>query len=220
MLGDGSAAKRVESALRQAIITLELLPGTRLLEQEIADRYGVSRQPVREALIWLAGAQLVEVQAQRGTVVTRLSVDRMLQARFVRETLETAVIRRGCAGFQTAARIELDDLLVLQSRVALRGDHVAFQRHDESFHAVLAEGASCPLAWHAIKDVKTHMDRVCSLTLLDAPAMQALVCQHEEIVEALDAHDADRAEAAMRHHLTEIVRALPDVVRMRPDLFE
>ncbi len=220
LTGEGSAARQVQAVLRQAIITLELLPGARLSEQEIADRYGVSRQPVREALIGLTGAQLVEVQAQRGTVVTRLSMDRMMQARFVREAVEIAVIRRACARFAPASRAKADELLAVQSRVALRGDHGAFQRHDERFHAVLADGAGCVLAWRAIRDVKTHMDRVCSLTLSDAEAMQALVRQHEAILDAVDRRDPDRAEAAMRHHLTEIVRALPDLERLRPELFE
>ena len=119
--GEGSAARRVEAALRQAIISLELLPGTRLSEQEIADRYGVSRQPVREALIALTGAGLVEVQAQRGTAVTLLSLDRMLQARFVREAVEIAVIRRACEHFTPPSRGEADELQAILSRVRIAG---------------------------------------------------------------------------------------------------
>lgn len=217
--GDGPVARRVEVALRQAILALELLPGARLSEQEIADRYGVSRQPVREAMIALAAAQLVEVQPQRGTAVTRLSRSRMLQARFVREAIETAVVRRACAGFAVGARAEIDELLALQARVAARNDHAAFQQHDQRFHAVLAEGADCELAWRAIRDVKLHMDRVCTLTLHSVSSMEALVRQHEQIVAAIDRRDPGRAEAAMRRHLTEIMRVLPQIERDRPELF-
>ena len=85
---------------------------------------------------------------------------------------------------------------------------------------MLAEGAGCALAWHAIKDVKTHMDRVCSLTLATPAAMQTLVRQHDEILSAVDARDPARAEAAMRHHLTEIVRVIPELELLRPELFE
>src|SRR5690606_18330416 len=66
-----SSAFQVERDLREAIIRLELLPGTRLSEQEIADRLGVSRQPVREALIALAKSKLVEVRSKRGTYVVK-----------------------------------------------------------------------------------------------------------------------------------------------------
>ncbi len=130
------------------------------------------------------------------------------------------MIRRACERFDAAARAEADELLAIQSCAAARGDHAAFQRHDERFHAVLAEGAGLPLAWRAIKDVKTHMDRICSLTLADAAAMVLLVQQHAAILAAVDARDPNRGEAAMRHHLTEILRALPEVELQKPDLFE
>ena len=64
------------------------------------------------------------------------------------------------------------------------------------------------------------MDRVCSLTLPGAEAMAPLVEQHRDIAAAIDARDADRAEAATRHHLTEILRALPRIEAENPELFD
>src|SRR5689334_226075 len=104
---EGSAAKRVELALRDAILSMRLLPGARLPEQELAQSCGVSRQPVREAIIALAAVGLVEVQPQRGTIVTRLSVRKMMQARFVREAIEVAVVRKACERFQPDARAKI-----------------------------------------------------------------------------------------------------------------
>jgi DNA-binding GntR family transcriptional regulator len=215
-----SVAQRVERDLRRAIVDLELSPGTRLSEQEIADRLGVSRQPVREALIALAKTGLVEVLPQRGTSVVKISVQKMKEARFVREAIETAVVRRACAGFDRGARERIDDLLAAQQRAAERGDHDTFQHYDQMFHATLADGAGCPLAWQAIADIKAHMDRVCKLTLPGTAAMLPLIDQHRAIVRAIDAGDADRAERSMRHHLTEILRALPRVEAEHPELFE
>jgi len=81
---EGFTGRRIELALWEAIVSLEIRPGTRLSEQEIADHYGVSRQPVRQALIGLASKDLVVVLPQRGTIVTRLSTKRLMEARFVR----------------------------------------------------------------------------------------------------------------------------------------
>ena len=215
-----SAAHRIESELRRAIVALELAPGARLSEQDIAARHGVSRQPVREALIALAKTRLVEVLPQRGTIVVKISVAKMMEARFVREAIETAVVRRAAEEFRPQTRLRIDDLLDLQEKVARRDDHLAFQRYDELFHIALAEGAGCPLAWEAIQDIKAHMDRVCQLTLPGADAMLPLVEQHRAIMAAIDAHDADAAAAAMHRHLTEILRALPRVEREHPELFE
>jgi DNA-binding GntR family transcriptional regulator len=215
-----SAAGRVEAELRRAIIALELPPGTRLSEQEIALKYGVSRQPVREALIALAKTRLVDVQPQRGTVVVKFSVRKMMEARFVREAVEVAIVCEACAAFSPQSRHRIADLLEVQEKAAQRNDHTSFQRYDELFHIELSEGVGMPLAWEAIRDIKAHMDRVCQLTLPGAAVMLPLVEQHRSIMAAIDAQDAPRAASAMRHHLTEILRALPKTEASYPDLFE
>ncbi|MEW6255371.1 MAG: GntR family transcriptional regulator [Pseudomonadota bacterium] len=214
----GSAAQQVEAQLRRAIVTLALPPGTRLSEAEIAERHGVSRQPVREALIGLSRTRLVEILPQRGTIVVRISVKKMMEARFVREAIETAVAKRAAAGFDAGARARIDDLLDLQVKAATRGSQETFQAYDEMFHMALAEGAGCPLAWEAIADIKAHMDRACHLTLKGS--MLPLVDQHRAIMTAVDARDGDAAAEAMRVHLSEILRALPKVEAEHPDLFE
>ena len=216
----GSAAQRLEAELRRAIIAMELPPGTRLSEQEIAERHGVSRQPVREALIALAKTRLVEILPQRGTTVVKISTSKMMEARFVREAIEVAVARRACESFDAQSRRRIDDLLDLQEKAADRGDHATFQRYDEMFHVTLAQGAGCPLAWEALQDIKAHMDRVCHLTLPGRDAMLPLVHQHRTIIAAVDERDADRAGEAMRYHLTEILRALPRIEAENPELFE
>ena len=90
--------------LRRAIVTLELPPGARLSEADIAQRYGVSRQPVREALIALSAVGLVEVKPQRGSVVVKFSTKHMLNVRFIREAIEVAVVRRACVTFDPDVR--------------------------------------------------------------------------------------------------------------------
>jgi GntR family transcriptional regulator, rspAB operon transcriptional repressor len=215
-----SAALRVERELRRAIIDLELPPGVRLSEQDLATRLGVSRQPVREALIALAKMRLVEILPQRGTSVVKISVAKMMEARFVREAIEVAVVRRACEAFDPEARERIAHLLDTQRQAATDGDHHSFRRYDEMFHMALATGAGCPMAWHTVEDIKAHMDRVCLLTLPGADAMLPLVEQHRDIMAAVDAQNSDGAEGAMRHHLSAILRALPRVEEEHPDLFE
>jgi DNA-binding GntR family transcriptional regulator len=180
----------------------------------------VSRQPVREALIGLARTRLVEIQPQRGTVVVKISVRKMMESRFVREAIETAVVRRACSSFDRQSRQRIDDLIEVQDKAARRDDHAAFQRYDELFHIALAEGAGCSMAWEAVQDIKAHMDRVCQLTLPGIEAMLPLIDQHRAIIAAIDAQDADAADSAMRRHLSEILRALPRIEAEHPELFE
>src|SRR6185369_1855666 len=143
-----------------------------------------------------------------------------MQVRFTREALETAIVRRACSQFDPILRASIDTIMAAQRKAALENDIAAFQEHDERFHATLAAGADAELAWQAVIDVKCHMDRVCHLTLLDQKTVLGLIAQHKAILAAIDAHDADAADRAMRHHLTEILRSLPKVLVERAELFE
>jgi DNA-binding GntR family transcriptional regulator len=214
-----TSARRVENEIRKAIITMEIPPGAPLSEQDIAARLSVSRQPVREAFISLARSGLVEIQPRRGTFVVKISLERMLEARFIRESLETAVVRRACERFDARVRTRIDFYLDAQTVAAEAGAHYEFQRADELFHAALAEGAGCPSAWTVIEDIKAHMDRVCHLTLPSVTTLPHLIAQHRAIIEAIDARDADRAAAALKAHLSEILKALPTVQAAHRDLF-
>lgn len=215
-----STAAQVEQDLREAIIRLELKPGTRLSEQEIADSMGVSRQPVREALIALARSRLVEVQPKRGTMVVKISARHMMEARFVRESIETAVVRRACASFDPFVRESVEAILARQIVAREAGDHPRFRREDEQFHMAIARGAGCAMAWSVIADIKAHIDRVCNLQLRKPDSMAGLIAEHQAIMAAIDARDPDRAVAAMQGHLAGILSDLPKIEAEHPDLFE
>jgi len=212
-----SAASQVERDLREAIIRLELKPGARLSEQEIADRLGVSRQPVREALIALGKARLVEVLPKRGTVVVKISAREMMEARFVRAAIETAVVRRACEQFDPWMRTTIDGILARQRAAGDAQDYNRFRREDEQFHLAIAVGAGCGMAWSVIADVKAHIDRVCNLQLREPDSMKKLIAEHQAIVDAIDARDADRAVTAMQTHLNGILNDLP---RIEAEYFE
>ena len=83
--------------LHEEIVTLELLPGTKLSEVEVARRFGVSRQPVRDAFNRLSNQDLLLIRPQKATKVRGFSIERIAHARFVRLAVELEVIRRACA---------------------------------------------------------------------------------------------------------------------------
>ena len=215
-----TTAAQVERDLRESIIRLELAPGTRLSEQDIATRMGVSRQPVREALIALGKSKLVDIRPNRGTVVVRISARQMMEARFVREAIETAVARRASESFDNWTRRRIDTILSRQKAAEEMHDHNAFRREDEQFHVAIAEGAGCGLAWNAVADIKAHMDRVCNLQLRHPDSMKNLISEHEAIIAAIDSRDAEAAATAMRRHLNGILSDLPQIEADNPELFE
>jgi DNA-binding GntR family transcriptional regulator len=214
-----SVAQMVEKDLRQAIIELGLLPGSRLSEHDIAARLGVSRQPVREALIRLAEAGFVEIRPQRGTQVVKISAEKMQEALFVRHAVEVAVAERAARQFDPWQRRRLDTILAKQDDAASRFDHAQFREQDELFHIAIAQGARCGIAWNTIVELKAHMDRVCNLDLQSRSELERRVREHREIVAAIDAGDGPRASAAMSRHLSGILDRLPELESQHAELF-
>ena len=204
--------------LRGRIVRCELPPGTRLSEQDIADAYGLSRQPVREAFIRLAGEGLVEVRPQRGTFVRKISVDEVEASRFVREAVEVEIARLAAAVADGELVSDLRTLIDEQVQVC-GTDALAFMRLDERFHRRIAEGAGRGGAWFHLQPIKMHMDRVRYLTAVEFP-LGRLIGEHRAIVEAIAARNPDAAEAAIRQHLRGVLEDLPLIAAAQPDFFE
>jgi len=213
-------ARRVTDALRQAIVEMRLSPGEMLSEQDLARRLGVSRSPVREAFIKLSQSGLVRVLPQRGTQVVKISRAGVEDARFIREAVECAVVREAAARADPTMIAALTDSLARQKRGQRSNASHTFLALDEEFHRLLAEAAGRPAAWEMIQDVKPQMDRVRFLDLAQATPRHVVLAQHVVIVEAIKAGDSVAAEMAMRHHLSEILRSLPQLMAQYPELFE
>jgi DNA-binding GntR family transcriptional regulator len=205
--------------LRRAIIEMEFLPGTRLSEQEIAQRYNVSRQPVREAMISLARLNLVDIRPQRGTYVCHLSTARIRESRLLREAIELAIVRQACLAFDVAAAREIEINLDEQVLHAKHGDRRAFQQADARFHDLLACGAGFPHAWETIQSLKLHTDRLCKLTLNETGHLSELIGHHRSIFAAVLDQDSARGEAAMRIHLSAILEDIATYQAAQPDWF-
>ncbi|MEX2520026.1 MAG: GntR family transcriptional regulator [Paracoccaceae bacterium] len=214
---DRPAAIQAVELLREAILHAELRPGRRLSEQEISGAMGLSRQPVREAFIRLAGEGLLEIRPQRGTFVSRISTQDVLDSRFVREAVEADLARRATRHADEGLIGELAALLRRQEE-AVGADPSNFMQLDEAFHRALAAAAGKAQVWLYIQKLKSQMDRVRYLVAADMPR-EALIAQHRDIVEAVAARDEDRAEAAMRAHMRQLLDDLPKIVASYPDYF-
>ncbi len=217
---EDAIAPQVVRALRDAIVRIELPPGATISEADIARRFGVSRQPVREAFIKLQDAGLLAIRPQRGTLVQRISVEEVMNARFVREAVEAAVAREAAETRPRGLVARLADLLEEQAAAATRNDSLNFLRLDESFHRALAAGIGRDFAWAVLEGIKAQMDRVRYLSFEGVTPMPEIVRQHREILTGIAAGDPARAEAAMRAHLREILASLPRIAAAHPDYFE
>lgn len=210
---------RVYDTVRAAIVQLRFRPGNPLSEAEIARQLGVSRQPVREAFIKLAETGLVEIRPQRGTFVRLISRREVANARFIREAIEVAIVKKAATDAAASDVTTLESLIREQRAVAVSGDNVAFLRLDEKFHQAVACSADCEDAWRVLEGLKAQMDRVRYLSLPEATPLETIIEQHERIVRAIAAGKPDEAELAMRQHLSEILLSLPKLAAGHPAYF-
>jgi DNA-binding GntR family transcriptional regulator len=205
-------AMRVVAALRDDIVTMALRPGDIISESDIAGRYGVSRQPVREAFIRLAQQGLLLIRPKRAT-------DGVRQSRFIRESIEVEIIRRLAAQPSADAAEILTGLIDDQDKASSSGDSRRFHLLDELFHRTLARLAGVEYAWQLIDDHKMQLDRVRYLTL-GASSSQRAIAEHRAIAEAIKKADPAAAEAAMRDHLARAEVLLTQTISDYPDYFE
>ena len=213
-------ARRLVDWLRHAIVTMRIRPGEKLSEQDLARRFGVSRQPVREAFIKLAESGLVRVLPQRGTMVVKISLEAVEDARFIREAIECAVVCEAARRNDPRALADLRGNLDLAAEALTAGDQERFFSLDEDFHQHLAAAAGRPNSWRVVEEQKAQMDRVRYLDMSDAIPMKTVMAQHLAILSAVESGDERAAENAMRVHLTEILVSLPKLAARWPDLFE
>jgi DNA-binding GntR family transcriptional regulator len=98
-------------------------------------------------------------------------------------------------------------------------DALEFLRQDEAFHRAIARSIGCESAWKLLDTLRAQMDRVRFLSFPAATPIDVLIAQHRSIVDAIEARDPDRGEAAMRAHLGELLKSLPKIAEAHPELF-
>ncbi len=214
-----SRADAIYDQLREMIVTLELRPGTVLIEKELCQRFSVSRTPVREATLRLAEHGLVIIVPQHATFVSGINPDAVRQAHFLRENLEVPVVLRLC----DAGHLDLSEpraLLLEQQILLAREDHKAFVPLDDRFHEALFGLAGMGDLWTVIHAKKAQLDRIRFLQAPEPGKLASLVSQHEAILKAIAEHDHPAAERVVRAHVSGALAYMERLLETRPDLFQ
>ena len=216
----GTAATAIYRALRTDIIAMRVPPGQAINEKSLAEAHGVSRTPVREALLKLAGERLVAIFPQSGTFVTRIPIAALPEAIMVRKALEDITVRRATERISADQLENLHDKVRQQQDLERNRDHDAFHAADEAFHATIADIAGHPGIWQLVEQVKVQVDRYRRLTLPVPGRMGRVVAEHRLLVEAVATREPDKAAAAMATHLDGLSASIRDVRDLNPDYFE
>ena len=201
-----TAHEYVREVLRRAILNGELEGGTRLVQAELASSLDVSTTPVREALRDLASEGLIRFDPHRGAVVSELDAVELEELYAIRLLLEPHAMRQAVARMTDEI---VGRLRELHQRMADETLSASFVDLNRSFHMATYEAAVSPRLVGIIRGLEDAAVMYIGASLKTVPGLRdAAVHDHAQILTALEARDADAAEAAIRRHLTLPLRAL------------
>jgi GntR family transcriptional regulator, rspAB operon transcriptional repressor len=210
--------QRVQDLIRDAIVRLELKPGTFIDKAALCAQLGVSRFPVSEALGRLADQKLVEVLPQRGTRVTFIDLADCRQAMFIRRALEVEVVRTIAPQASDSFLAKIDQNLSDQ-RVMLQTDsRDGFYELDLAFHDLLLSELGFDRVRSAIEGARGSLNRM-RLLLLTPERRPRAYAEHVVIAEALKRRDPVAAGRAMENHLEIVMKEFFACADKYPEAF-
>ena len=198
--------------IRELIVTLELPPGSPVSERELMESLALGRTPIREALQALARERLVEVYPRRGMFVSRVDVRDLAGLSEVRLTLEPRAARLAAERATDADRATIAVLLKELDHVRDQPDERALIDLDQRIHRHIYECTHNPFLAATLNEYYVLTLRIWFLALDRVTRLQDAVREHRELLRAIRAGNAERAEEAMRRHVTGFENAIRRVL--------
>lgn len=200
------------------IIHLELIPGSTVSENELSMALGLSRTPVREALIELGRMRLVEIYPKRGSYISRIDYQLIEESRLMRLVLENSVLQQACRGLSPESLAALNTNLQKSRICAENPIPQDFLELDNQFHQLLFEAVGRSWTYSVIHAQMIHFDRLRALSIKSADNTR-LVRDHEDILYAIERNDEELAQMLMTRHLTRYQAEQAKLRELYPDYF-
>lgn len=195
------ASDQAYDLLLEMILDLRIPPGTVLNEQQLAAEIGLGRMPVREAVARLAGDRFITVMPRRGTVVTALTLDDVLDMFEAREAIECGVAHIAARRASDEDLATLRRLINAAEQARERAVAETYLRDDHEIHLFLVQMIRNSLLQDAAARLLQHNLRFWRSYWATHPAQHSSMLSHGDLLAALESHDSEAAERAMREHI-------------------
>ena len=196
------------------IISLRLPPGTPLSRVALQQQFRLSSTPIRDALIRLESAGLVDIFPQSGTRVSLIDVALARQAQFLRRSIEQEVVRVLATSADATLIAELRSIISNQRKQARDEKLDEFNQSDLAFHKTLYDAAGVSHLWSLVREQSGHVDRIRRLHLPIGNKADQIIRDHSKIVRSIAQQDPALAQTALRDHLSRSL-AFSDELRIR-----
>ena len=186
--------------IRENIINLELQPGSMISEQDIANELSISRTPVHEALQELARTKIIDILPQRGSLVSKINMELIEEAVFMRATIEAAVTELACKNASEEDIVKLEENVNLQEFYLAKNNLEKIMELDNAFHLMMYEITNKLQCHFMVKTMNIHYDRIRELHL-HAFNPERIITEHKQILDAFKKKDGELAKKAILKHL-------------------
>ncbi|WP_304618115.1 GntR family transcriptional regulator [Paracoccus sp. (in: a-proteobacteria)] len=200
-MSDESDRPQGQSAYRRLLAEIrsgQLLPGSRLRETELAERLGISRTPVREAIRQLEADGLVTHQARQGAAIRNLDYAEVIELYEMRSVLEGTAARLAA---RMASQVELAELTEINDALAASQPGSAAQELNRQFHRTLLDAARNRFLVKTMSALQKTLLILGPTTLSETERHESAASEHRAVIDAIAGRDGERAEAAMRAHV-------------------
>ncbi|AYD02612.1 GntR family transcriptional regulator [Neorhizobium sp. NCHU2750] len=206
------------NVIRDAIITMKLAPGETLNEKETCAELGISRTPMREAVLRLAQEGLVNIVPSGGTFVNKIVLRKVIEGHLVRSSLEMRTVRLAARNFDPVHERDLDLLIFRQQDAAKRRDIDEAFKVDNEFHRLLCRIAGFPNVWQTIHNATGQLDRVRRLAFPKIGYFEEVIDEHSALYAAIRGHDESEAARLLKIHLGGIFPVVEFVLQTDADI--
>ncbi len=204
----------VFNTLRQAILTGELKPGERLMEIHLANRLGVSRTPIREAIRKLELEGLVIMIPRRGAEVAQITEKSMSDVLEVRRALDALSAKLACERISPEELEKLKEACDTFEKTVQGGDLKEIAQADVALHDIIIHATGNMRLLQLVNNLSEQMYRYRFEYIKDASMHQTLIEEHRQIFESLSARDAAAAAAAVTLHIDNQEKAIIKQIRL------
>ena len=208
-------ADRLASDIGQAVVDGVFPPGSRLDETKLAERFEVSRTPVREALRQLAASGLIEMRPHRGAVVSAITSERLNDLFVAMAEIEATCARLSALSMNPIERKRLAALHLAMGKLARKGSEQEYADANREFHLAIYSGAHNTTLLDIALAMRRRLDPFRRAQFRAAGRLKRSHTEHDTVLQAILASDAAAAHARMHDHVLQVEDAFETLARQR-----
>ncbi len=206
--------------VRENVLDLNLLPGTLISENSLAEALSMSRTPIREAISRLVNEEVLEVYPQRGTYVSMIDMKRVNEAVFARSNLESEAVKLACESFTEEDIYILESNINRQEFANVNNQLLEIMKLDDELHEYFFLGNHMQHLWQLLQNISTDYYRIRYIKVTSGLRLEETIDEHKRILGTIKNRDAENACATIKKHINMLYKDAAVVRKEHPEYFK